>query len=250
MDQAKEKVGEVTGQVKETTGQLKEQVKDQATSRLAGQKERAAGSLGSVADAMRQTGQQLRSQDQAMVADYATRAADRIDQVSQFLRDKEVEEIVGEVEGMVRRQPALFIGGAFILGMLGGRFIKASGERREARYGHGTRALSSHGQTPTPYGQDDWGYRTGKASGTSRGSTGGTGFGTASGTGGYGTRTGGGDYGRTGSGYGSGTGGTDATRKPGISESEYETPITEASITEEAASPSDEGIGTRGNTGS
>lgn len=248
MDQAKEKAGEVTDQVKETTGQLTEQLKEQATSQLAGQKERAAGSLGSVAQALRQTGDSLRTQDQPMVADYATRAADRVEEFSRMIRDKDVEEILGEVEGMARRQPALFIGGALILGMLGGRFLRASSERREATHGYGTRAVSTFGQTPTPFEPYRRGNREGITSGYGirQGTTGGTSYGTASGTGGYGTRTGGGDYGRTGSGYRSGIGGTDTTR----SESDYETPITESSITKEAESSTDKGLEIRRNTGS
>ena len=65
INQAKETTGNIAGQAKEQAGQLADQARTQVTSRISGQKERAADGLGSMADALRQTGQQLRNQDQS-----------------------------------------------------------------------------------------------------------------------------------------------------------------------------------------
>nr|UXE45863.1 hypothetical protein Hi04_10k_c5380_00015 [uncultured bacterium] len=92
------------------------------------QKARAADSLGSVAQALRQSGDQLRSKDTGMpVGQYISTAADRVERLSDYLRRSTVSNMMGEVEQFARRQPAVFIGGALMLGLLGARFLKSSG---------------------------------------------------------------------------------------------------------------------------
>lgn len=125
-DQAKQATSEVAEQVKETTGQVADLARQQVSTRLSGQKERAAEGLTSVADALRQTGQQLRGQDQQMVTDYIDSAAAQVEKISNYLRQNDLGRLVDDIEGLARRQPGLFLGGAFALGLLGARFLKSS----------------------------------------------------------------------------------------------------------------------------
>ena len=124
---------------KQTTGQVVEQVQQQATTRLDRQKETAAVGLKSVADAVRQTGQSLREQEQGGIAQYAAeygeRAAEQIERFTDYLRERDVNQLVAEVEDFARRQPALFIGGAFLLGFAGSRFLKSSSPARDVTGG-------------------------------------------------------------------------------------------------------------------
>lgn len=114
-DQAKDKVGEVTDQAKEKVG-----------SQLATQKDRVAENIGGVAQMLRQTGQQMRDQDQHGLTDYVDRAASQVERLSSYLRDNDMGRVVDDVERFARREPALFLGGAFVLGLLGARFMKSS----------------------------------------------------------------------------------------------------------------------------
>lgn len=125
-DQAKQTTSQVTEQVKETTGQVADMARQQVSTRLSGQKDRAAEGLTSVAEALRQTGQQLRSQDQQMVTGYIDSAAQQVDRISSYLRQNDLGRFVDDLEGLARRQPGLFLGGAFALGLLGARFLKSS----------------------------------------------------------------------------------------------------------------------------
>jgi hypothetical protein len=100
--------------------------RDTAQERLSNGKERAVQSLSSVADALRHTGQHLRLQDEESLPTYIDRAAEKLESVSGYLRDKELGDVVGDIESFARREPAIFIGGAFALGLLGGRFLKSS----------------------------------------------------------------------------------------------------------------------------
>jgi hypothetical protein len=117
---------DMANQARETAGQVAEQARQQATSRIADQKDRAAEGLTGVANALRQTSQQLRQQDQAGFTDYIDSAAKQVERISNYLRGKDVGELIDDAEYYARREPALFVGGAFVLGLLGARFLKSS----------------------------------------------------------------------------------------------------------------------------
>jgi hypothetical protein len=125
-DQARQKTGEVIDQVQEKVGEVADQVKEQATSQISSQKDQIAEGLGSMAQMIRFAGDQLRQNNQGMFADYTDRAAHSVENASKFLRERELGEIVGEVENFARREPVLFLGGAFTLGLLAARFLKSS----------------------------------------------------------------------------------------------------------------------------
>jgi len=131
--EVKQQVSEVAGQVKEQAVQLKDQVAETATSKLEDQKTQATSSLGNVSEAIRQTGDQLRSNDQEAIAQYVDRAAEQLDQFTGYLQSRDMRQIVGDVEAFARREPALFLGGAFVLGLLGARFLKSSSQAIETR---------------------------------------------------------------------------------------------------------------------
>ena len=56
--------------------------------------------------------------------------ADHVERVSGYLEERDVNQLLEDAENFARRQPELFIGGALIAGLLVGRFIKSSSERR------------------------------------------------------------------------------------------------------------------------
>ena len=125
-DQAGRKVAETAGAVKEqakrTVSQVSEQAKTNVESRLGD----VASELGTVAEAVRQTSEELG--DQPGIARYGNRIADQIEGVSNYLGDRGVEEVLMDAENLARRQPALFLGGAFMLGLGVGRFLRSSGQ--------------------------------------------------------------------------------------------------------------------------
>lgn len=118
-----------TNTVADTGAGLMDRVRERAAAQLSSQKDRATDGLGSVAQAVRQSTQHLRDNHQETIAQYVDRAADRIDRFSAQLRDRDVSEIVDDVQRFARQQPALFVGSAFALGILGARFLKSSSDR-------------------------------------------------------------------------------------------------------------------------
>ncbi|HJR60568.1 MAG TPA: hypothetical protein VJ813_14250 [Vicinamibacterales bacterium] len=125
-------------------------VREQATAQLDTQKNRATDGLGSVAQAVRQTTQHLRNEQHDTVARYAEQAADQIERFSQRLREKDVGELMNDAQRLARRQPAMFVGGAFALGLVGARFLKSSSRDRHdfsspASNAYGNRVPASAG---------------------------------------------------------------------------------------------------------
>ena len=84
-----------------------------------------------VANALRQTGEQLHEQDQGSVGRYAEQAAEQAERFSGYLRDRDANQLLNDVEDFARERPAIFLGGAFLLGAAAARFLKSSAGRRE-----------------------------------------------------------------------------------------------------------------------
>jgi len=206
VDTVQDKAGQVVDQAQDAAGQVVDQARQTVTTQASSQKDRAVESLTVLAQAVRQTGDQLRSQEQRAVAGYTDTAARYIEQVSSFLRDRDINEMIYDVERYARRNPTTFIGGAFTLGLLAGRFLKSSSQ---ASYqGSGSQYRSPAGGSRS-YTYSSYGAGQGTTGGSYGVSSARTDYGTS---GGYGAGTGVSGMGASGSGVsGMGTTGTGAS---------------------------------------
>jgi hypothetical protein len=125
-EQVKQKTSEVATEAQRQARDIAVQVEAEAKGVLSERQEKAAAELHGIATALRQTSNQLREQQQPTIADYGNRVADRVEQLSSFLQSRHPDELIVEAQDFARRQPELFLGGAFLLGLLGARFIKSS----------------------------------------------------------------------------------------------------------------------------
>jgi len=171
-DQAKQTTSDVVGQAKqaatETVSQAKQavsesldQAKRQVQTTLDERKTQAAGRLGGIATALRQTGEQLNAQNETQFGQYAQSAAEQIDNWSQMLQTKNLNELMNEVHDFAHRQPELFIAGSLAAGLLLGRFLKSSGSRAASyndynRSGYGNNyARSNYGRRSYKHSTED-----------------------------------------------------------------------------------------------
>ncbi|MGI8494761.1 MAG: hypothetical protein ACR2L1_05545 [Pyrinomonadaceae bacterium] len=125
----------IISQVKESGGRVAGdaigQVKEKAFEKIDERKATLAQSLGNVADTIRQVGGNLKDSEEptgaaAATAKYGDKLARQVEQFSGYLEKHNVGEMMKDVEGFARRNPAYFIAGAFVLGLLGARFLKSS----------------------------------------------------------------------------------------------------------------------------
>lgn len=128
-----------------------DRVRERATAQLSSQKDKATDGLGTVAQAVRQTTQNLREQQHDTVAQYVERAADQIERFSERLKNKDVNELLDDAQQLARRQPAVFIGGAFALGLVGARFLKSSSPHAHHDLGSYDRGSASGSYGSTAY---------------------------------------------------------------------------------------------------
>jgi sirohydrochlorin ferrochelatase len=142
---AREQIREVKDQV---VGQAKnsfQQARERATSSLGESKGQFADQFGTVADALRRTTEHLRSEDQQRIAGLTETLAQQVEQVANYLRNKDARAMRTDLENLARRQPALMLGGALLLGLMGARFIKSS-QRDQRNRGSGFRGYGRENQ--------------------------------------------------------------------------------------------------------
>jgi uncharacterized protein YjbJ (UPF0337 family) len=163
-----EQAGQVANDVKQQASQVKDQVTQQAESKIDDQKHKVASQISTLASALNDASSTMRDSSPQM-AHFAESAVDRLNQWSTQLERKDFGELVDGVESFARRNPALFVGGAFALGLLGARFLKASAPQSnlarqyQSRYQPSYPAYdytSSGRYSSTRTGMDRQGYNT------------------------------------------------------------------------------------------
>ena len=141
---AKDQVGEIGTAAKDmavdATGRVKSAMNEQKTA--------GADYLGTIASAVQRAAGEFES-DVPQAAQYIRQAAGQIETVANAVRQRDMRELVGEVQEFARRQPTLFFGGAVILGFAALRFFKSSApdaakpkqssDTADASYSYGTR---------------------------------------------------------------------------------------------------------------
>jgi hypothetical protein len=134
-------------QAKQTTNEVVNQVQQQASSQITQQKDSAASELSTVVNAVRRFGETLNNEGQGPIArfaaQYGDKAANSLDRVARYLRDQDPKQLLNDVQSFGRRQPALLIGGAFLLGFAGARIIKSSMDAASSSVNTGTQRANT-----------------------------------------------------------------------------------------------------------
>lgn len=131
-DTAKVQASQLADQAKTQASALAAQATDKVKEQIGTQKEKAAGSLGAISDAIRYSADSLNESGQAPIANVVTSFATQIDGLTGYLRDKDVDQIASEVVDYAKKNPQVFVGGAFLLGIALARFIKSSNRTSDA----------------------------------------------------------------------------------------------------------------------
>ena len=149
-DQVKDTAKQALDQGQQVAGQALDKAKDTVKSTLSTQKEKAVSTLGSFTDALHATGNQFRQSGQGVFGGYADSLAGQVDRAVSYLRENDVDDLTAQVEDFARKQPALFIGGAFVIGIALARFLKSSQPSAPAPNNFATGGVGGSSLPPVP----------------------------------------------------------------------------------------------------
>jgi hypothetical protein len=116
---------------------------DKASTAVEDKKAVFTGGLNSVAEGIRQFSGSLNQAEPNPLTEYSAKyvetAAIKVEDVARYLETADLQTVSRDVESFARRNPAVFVGGAFALGIILARFMKSSSSRGDMRSsGQGT----------------------------------------------------------------------------------------------------------------
>lgn len=123
---------DVTRAAKDSASQLGEaavdmanSAKDKVEAAMSQRKSLGADYIGSIAQATERAAHEFEA-ELPQAAHYIRQASEQMQGVADTVRERDVRELVGEVQDFARRQPTLFFGGAVVLGFAALRFLKST----------------------------------------------------------------------------------------------------------------------------
>jgi hypothetical protein len=115
---------------------------DKASTAVEEKKAAFTGGLTSVADSIRRFSGSLNEAEPNPLTEYSAKyaetAASKVEDVARYFENADFKTVSRDVESFARRNPAVFVGGAFALGILLARFMKSSSEAAARQQGDGS----------------------------------------------------------------------------------------------------------------
>ena len=146
-----ERTEEAAGRAREAAIERVEQVRDRAREGIDRGKQEMADRIRRLGSALHSASDNLREEDSA-IARYGDIASETIERAANYVGTADLKTTVRDVENFARREPALFFGGAFLLGLAAGRFLRSSAGRSEGGEGF----TSPRTRSPLPDTAPDW----------------------------------------------------------------------------------------------
>jgi vacuolar-type H+-ATPase subunit H len=161
-----QRIREASERVRHTAREKADAIKREAEEKAEQSKSEVAGRAFTIANAIRTAGRELDAQGEPLGA-IAEIAGDKVAELSRYLDDHSAGELIGDMESIARRQPWFFVGGAFAIGLLAGRFIKAgAGQTDRGAIGpHEDYALTTESDYALATGTPQQGFAPGGSDG-------------------------------------------------------------------------------------
>lgn len=113
----------VKAKATEVAGKAKQKIADQYGEKVS----EATNEVQHFATALRRAGENLRDEGSSAIgASLLTKAADQLESIGSSLNGKDLDTIMSDVDRLARRNPAVFAGGAMLIGFAASRFLKSS----------------------------------------------------------------------------------------------------------------------------
>ncbi|MBA3883292.1 MAG: hypothetical protein H0X73_11390 [Chthoniobacterales bacterium] len=102
---------EVGDRVKQQAKQAADKIKERGRGFLDEQKGRVAVEIHAYSAAARRAAERLEGESDTNLSQYVSTAADRLDQLGSRIQERDLGELVDDVEDIARRRPEIFLGG-------------------------------------------------------------------------------------------------------------------------------------------
>jgi hypothetical protein len=108
---------------KQVASHVASETKSMVRTEVSRRTEQSAKDLEMAAQALRETGTKLEGN---IASPYVEKAAEQLDRASNYLRHASFGDVVRTVEDFARREPLIFLGGAFAIGLVGARLLRGT----------------------------------------------------------------------------------------------------------------------------
>lgn len=149
-DSMAEQASQTGEQIKQQASHWAEDARSRGKQMLHEQKSNAAEQISGVARALRQSADQCKQEaSQQTAGRVLEQAASGLEQFSDMLRHRDIDSMMEQAGSLMRRQPALFVGGAIAAGFVLSRFFKSSSEHHQEHYDEAYEGQESGDEGPS-----------------------------------------------------------------------------------------------------
>ena len=126
-DQVKQQMQQAVQQGQQYAGQAMDLLSTRIKTALSQQKDHLATGVTDVAQIVKQSAGDLRGKGLgAFASPYIDQAAQKLTDFGTTTQQKDIDEVIRDMEAFARVQPALFLGAATLIGFVAARFLKSS----------------------------------------------------------------------------------------------------------------------------
>jgi len=104
-----------------------------ARTQVNAQKDKLVQAFDSVAVVMQQGSQSLQQQGQPQLGEYARAGGQKVQELSNYLRQTDGSELIQKARDAARQQPAVVVGGGFVVALIASRLLKSLQSEPEAQ---------------------------------------------------------------------------------------------------------------------
>lgn len=112
----------MTARARRMASDAQSKVRDEVRQNIDSERKRTAGTLDGVAQSLLSSAEH----SEGIAGRYIERAGHQVQRLSDYLEDTDVRQLMAQTERFARREPLLFLGSAFAIGLVAARYLKSS----------------------------------------------------------------------------------------------------------------------------
>jgi len=146
--------GTAAGSLRDTAASIGSEVKQEARNRAEEARGATSESLRAFAEAVRHAGDELAEKDQGPASQLLSQAAGGLEQISNAIGQKRLDDLIGDVRRFGREHPGAFMLGSVLVGVALGRFARSAAPSADTETRDQTTPSLLDRQDSMPLGQD------------------------------------------------------------------------------------------------